>query len=250
MSRALMPVSVLSKEICKDIGDSNFKWDFSIMRHIIDGYREMHLFVDQDFDVKTEVLNYSNEINLPKDWVYTTKVGLQHPNGCIAILTLDNGVRTKKLNDNECRPYLDSVWNNSNSGAGSGYYFYNYWNGSYLGELYGQGRCVHNAGFYSENRKYGTLSIGTHVPDDCKVVIEYKSDGIVGDGLKLIPTEMKKCLEYYAKWQHCLNQKDPRASKFEELYDQQYYRVKRLYNFRSALYMSAKINSFFSPSNY
>lgn len=247
MSRSLIPLEVVAGGITSDIGDSTGKYKFKIMRHLLDAYRQMHLYVDQDFTVKTAVLQYDNVVSLPDDFVFETKVGLM-VNNCLAVLTLDKSIQPQKLKDCECKAYVDSVFNGTYEG--DGYYFYNAFRGSdSLGELYGLGRCVKNNGFYNLDRKSGEIYIGSHVPVGAEIVIEYKSDG-VSDGLKLVPYEMKEALEFYAKFKWYADKNITQSQLNKNYYEEEKFRVRRLYNFRSALYMSSKINTFFSPSNF
>lgn len=247
MSKSLIPLEVISSDICSDLGDSTGKWKYKITKHLLSGYRKMHLFVDHEMDVKTAVLEYDNVVQLPCDFVYETKVGILH-NGCLAVLTLDKSVKARSLTDTECSNYLNDIWYGSFSGEG--YYFYNAYRGSAsLGELYGFGRHVTNNGFYSLNRKDGEIYIGSHVPVGAEIVVEYKSDG-VSDGLKLVPIEMKEALEFYAKFRWYADKNITQSQINKNYYEEEYFRIKRLYNFKTALYMTSKINQMFSPTNY
>lgn len=247
MSKSLIPLEVVSSDLCADLGDSTGKWKFKLTRHLLAAYRKMHLFIDQDFDVRTAVLEYDNVIQLPCDFVYETKVGIMY-NGCLAVLTLDKSIQPKSLTDTECTNYLNGIFDGSFTE--NGYYFYNaYRRSAYLGELYGYGRYVTNNGFYNLNRKEGEIYIGSHVPIGAEIVIEYKSDG-VSDGLKLVPVEMREALEFYAKFRWYADKNITQSQVNKNYYEEEYYRIKRLYNFRSALYMTSKINEYFSPTNY
>jgi len=67
----------------------------------------------------------------------------------------------------------------------------------------------------------------------------------------IVPSEMEMCLSYWAKARFYEERKDYRSAEWNEAkYLEHYYQVKRLYNFKNALYMSAKINESFSPTNY
>jgi hypothetical protein len=248
MGRSLIPLEVIASDVSADLGDSKGKYKYKLTRYLLDGYRKLHTFIDQDFDVKTAVLEYDNVVVLPDDFIYETKVGIRNENGCIAILTLDKSIQARKLSDSQCSSFVNSVWNGEYEG--DGYYFYNaFRGGESLGELYGYGRGVINSGFYNLDRKSGEIYIGSHVPVGCEIVVEYKSDG-VSNGLKLVPIEMKEALEFYAKFKWYADKNITQSQVNKNYYEEEYYRIKRLYNFRSALYMSSKINSFFSPSNY
>lgn len=248
MAKALVSLDTIALDIAADLGDSTGKYRFTLLRKLLEGYREFHLYVDQDFSVKTAVLEYDNTVNLPSDFVYETKVGILYQ-GYLAVLTLDKNVQKQRLSQEESESQLNNIWC-GNYGWDIGYPFYNCYRGSeFLGELYGLGRGVPNAGFYNLDRKDGVIYIGSLVPEGAEVVVEYKSDGI-SEGLKLVPTEIVMALKYYAKSEFYAD-KNPNQSQINRsYYEREYNKVKRLYNFRSALYMSQKINESFSPTNY
>lgn len=247
MSKALIPLDVIASDIASDLEDSTGRYKFKITRHLLDGYRELNLFIGQDVEIKTQVMKCGNSVKMPSDFVYETKVGVIR-NGCLAVLTLDKGTRMDRMTDSCTRDYLDSIWNGTYEG--DGYYFYNAFRGSsFLGELYGMGRGVHNAGTYTIDKKEGVIHVGSHICDCDEIVVEYKSDGI-SNGLKLIPVELKKCLEFYAKAQFYADKNITQSQINQNKYEAAYNKVKRLYNFNSALYLANKTNEMFKPSNY
>lgn len=244
--RALVPLDVIANDVCHSLGDTKFKHKFAIVRHLLDCYRDFTMYQDFDLSIRTEILTYGNSIHLPKDFVYETKVGIV-VNGCIAVLTLDRGMRHEKMNDTECRDYIKQ---HTTTDFGPEYTFYNtYRNNSYLGEMYGRGRGVANRGTYDIDRKNGVIHLGSNIPRGCEIIIEYQSDGIA-DGLKLVPVEIKKMMEYYAKSEHYADKNITQGQINRNNYEREYGRVKRLYNFRDALYLADKINESFSPTNY
>lgn len=248
MAKSLIRLDVIASDICSDMGDSVGRHKAKFVRHLISGYSEVSRYIGNSFGVKTEVLKYDNSIELPCDFIYETKVGIRK-NGHIAVLTLDKGVEKRKLNDTETQQYLSDIWANGYTGY-AGYWFYNaYSGGNFLGELYGAGRCVINGGTYSIDRDNGVINIGSHIPEDAEIVIEYKTDGF-SQGIQLVPTEMMKVLTYWAKWQYYLDRDLSRAVTNERLYKSAYNKLQRLYTFEDALYATAKINEMFSPSNF
>lgn len=244
---ALVSLDNIASSLCSDIGDSVMRHKFRITRYLLEAYSELHLYVSHDFDVRTEVIGYASSVPLPCDFVYETKVGALY-NGCLAILSMDNNLQPKKMNDTECCDYLNSVW--GGAWVGETYPFYNaYRGGSFLGELYGLGRGVFNSGTYRIDKKEGVIHIGSHIPRDAEIVIEYKSDGL-SEGLKLVPTEMRICLQHYAMMRYYEHKNITQAQIFKNKYELSYMRLKRLYNFKNALYISAKANESFSSTNY
>lgn len=250
MSKALIPIKVIAENIAQELGDSTGKLVFSITRHLLSGWRELNLYNNHDFEVKTAVLEIDNVIPMPCDFVYETKVALRNKEtGKIAVLTLDKSIQKEALTQLKSENYLQDIFYGNYTGAS--FTFYNaYRNGFYLGELYGFGRGVLTNGFYNIDKKTGEIYIGSLVPDNCELVIEYKSDGI-SDGLKLVPSETEMCLTYWALsryWQSKRQYNDFKINQIE--YFRHYNKLKRLYNFRDDLYLSAEINKHFSPTNY
>lgn len=248
MSKALVPIDVIASNCCSGIGDSVNRYKFTFLRHLLSGWRELNLYVGQDTEIKTQVLEVDNVVTLPCDFVYETKIGLLY-NGHLATLSLDKSIGKTSLSQIQSEQTLSEIFQGVY--AGDIYPFYNcFRGGNYLGEMYGCGRGVHSSGYYNIDRSKGEIYIGSLVPEGAEIVVEYKSDGI-SDGLKLIPTEMEMTLSYWAKARFYEDRGDLKLAGYnQDKYEKSYNKVKRLYNFRSALYMSAEINSFFSPTNY
>lgn len=248
MSKALVPIKVIASNISAGLGDSTGKFEFTLGRHILSGWREINLYLNQDFNVKTAVLEFDNVISLPCDFVYVTKVGILHK-GHLAVLSLDKSIMPEKLNQSQSQKQLECIFNGEY--GGEGYYFYNAFRGNnYLGEMYGFGRGVHSEGYYNIDTKAGEIYIGSLVPEGAEIVIEYKSDGI-SDGLQLIPTQYELCLSFWAKARFYEERRDyTSASWNEQRYEQHFNKIQRLNNHVSPLYASAKLNESFSPSNY
>jgi len=248
MAKALVSLDTISLDICADLGDSVGKYRFTLLRKLLEGWRDMHLYVDQDFSVKTAILEYNNAINLPSDFVYETKVGILYQ-GYLAVLSLDRNVQKQTLSQQASEDCLNDIWCGTYSGDWC-YPFYNCYRGSeFLGEMYGLGRGVPQAGFYNIDKKDGVIYIGSLVPEGGEVVVEYKSDG-VSEGIKLVPTEMAMALKYFAKSEFYADKNPTQSQINRNNYEREYNKVKRLYNFQTALYMSQKINESFSPTNY
>lgn len=248
MSKALVSIKTMASNISAGMGDSTGKYEFTIGRHLLSGWREMNLFLNQDFSVKSCVLEFDNIIVLPEDFVYETKVGILH-NGHLAVLSLDKSVKAEPLNQTQSEERVREIF--AGEYSGTMFPFYNaFRNGNFLGELYGWGRGVHCAGYYNIDKKTGEIQIGSLVPKGAEIVVEYKSDGI-SDGLKLVPTEVEMALSYWAKARFYEEKGNLQLASWNEVrYEQHYNKLKRLYNFQSALYASAELNKSFSPTNY
>ena len=243
--RSLISLDIIASGLCDDIGDSVQKHKFKFTRHLIDGFKELNMYIGESISVKTVVLSGTNAIEMPCDFMYETKVGVRNKKtGVITVLSLDKSIQKESIGDTEVQDYINDVW--SGLGGYSNYTFYNY-NGSE--ELYGSGRSVSNNGVYNINKSEGVIYIGSLLPVDAEIVIEYCSDGI-SKGLELVPIEMKETLEYYAKKKYYAD-KNPNLSVMnEERYKRAYNKLQRYYDWHSALYATGEINKMFSPTNY
>ena len=250
MKGNLIPLNIIAENIIGRMGDSTGKFKFGLMKDLVAGYRKMFMYLSDAIEVRTEVLAYDNVVELPCDFVYETKVGIRNK-GCdhIAVLQLDKSLGQHKLGDKEVRKYISDTWDGNY--FGSPYVFYNYYRGgNYVGELYGFGRGVYNAGLYNIDKSKGVMYIGSLIPEDAEIILEYKTDGTT-DGVKLVPVEWEEALNYFGMMKYYEGKGDlNKANYFQSKYELEYNQVKRLYNFRSALYMAARISESFSPTNY
>jgi hypothetical protein len=247
MGKSLVSLDVVANDLCSDMGDSTYKHKAKFSRHLLAGYRQLSMFISPSKEVKTVILSYDNQISMPCDFMYVTKVGVRR-NGCIAVLSLSNDVGKTRLNDTECCDYLNSVWDSGYAGAT--YPFYNAWGagGYYYGELYGMGRTVLNEGTYSVDKVNGIIYIGSNIPTDAEIVIEYVGDGI-SQGIKYVPMELKECLQYYAKAEFYADRNVTQSQINENKYKKKYNNLKRYYNHQRPIDFAAKVNESFSPTN-
>lgn len=248
MSRSLVNIKNMQSAICAGMGDSVGKYEFTIGRHLLSGWREINLYLNHDLEVQTAVLEFDNVVSLPCDFVYVTKVGVLH-NGRLAVLSLDKNVRKEKLNQTQAEERLRNIFYGEYGGDGC--YFYNcFRNGNYLGEMYGFGRGMLCDGFYNIDTKAGEIYIGSLFPKDAEIVVEYKSDGI-SEGLQLIPSQYELCLSYWAKARFYEERGDINKAIYNNAeYERHYNKIKRLNNYVNPLYAAAKLNQSFSQTNY
>lgn len=245
--RSLIEIDVISNDLCSDIGDSTYKHKIKFARHIVNGYRRLNMFLNGATEVKTVIMSYDNQIVLPCDFMYITKVAARR-NGCLAVLSVSNDVNKRRLSDTECCDYLNNIWDGSYSGIG--YPFYNAWGyGNYYGELYGMGRTVINNGTYSIDKSEGILYIGSNIPTDSEIVVEYVGSGLA-NGLKYVPMEMKECLEFYAKFRFYADKNVTQAQINEGRFKKEYNILKRYYNHMTPMSFAALVNQSFSPTNF
>lgn len=240
MAKSLTPLSLIASEMGADLGDSNGRLVFSLLRKLIQGYREFHLYIDQTFAVKTITLKCDNVVKMPNDFIYETKVGILH-NGHLAVMTLDKSLRKETLAQLTQNNVTD-IWDGGNYGAE--YTFYNYWNNGSLGELYGWGGICNTNGYYNIDRGKGEIYIGSLCPIDAEITIEYKSSEL-SEGYELVPTEAVTMLKYYALAEYYFNKNQGMYQQSRERYNIEKFKVKSLYNFRTALFMGAEAQSHF-----
>ena len=248
MSRSLIALDLIASDLSGDIDDSTGKRKFKFTRHLVNGYRRLNMFLGGVTEVKSVLVGFSNVISLPVDFQYITKVGVRRGNSCIAILSVANDVNRRVMNDTAACDYLTDTWNGA--AAGPNYTFYNVWGaGNYYGEMYGMGRTVYNNGTYSIDKGEGLIYLGSNVPPDAEIIIEYVGNGI-SNGLKMVPMEMKECLEFYAKWKYYADKNPNLSNTNYVLYKKEYNVLKSYYNHQNPIDFAAKVNQLISPTNY
>jgi len=167
MSKALVSIKTIASNLSSGIGDSTGKYEFTFSRHLLSGWREMNLFLNQDFSVKTAILEFDNVISMPSDFVYETKVGILR-NGHLAVLSLDKSVQRERLNQSQSEQMVNDIF--CGEYVGQMFPFYNCFRGNnFLGELYGFGRGVYAPGYYNIDKKTGEIQIGSLVPKDAEI---------------------------------------------------------------------------------
>lgn len=248
MARSLIPLDILANDICSDVGDSMLKHKFKITRHLMDAYRELNMYLPDSFDIRTEILDYNNIYDCPCDFVFETKVGLKVNDRIVVLHISDDRIEPSVLGDTEVRDWMQRAWNGE--AEGNPYYFYNtHYRGGYLGEMYGIGRTVRNSGLYSIDRKTGTITVGGNVPKNAQLVLEYKSDG-TADGLKLVPTEWKLAMTFFAKSAWYADRNITQSQINDNKWKKASNKIQRLYSFRDALYYADSMQELYSPTNY
>lgn len=247
MSKSLEPITIIASEFCEDIGDSTEFHHARFSRKLLRAYKKLFLFLSPELDVKTQIFPSDGQIELPCDFVYETKIGLLK-NNCLVTLDLNKNLRlnNNRYTDSQMQAEINGYFDGSIIPA-NGYSFFNaFRGGNYLGELYGAGCGYHSNQWY--NIKNGILEIGSLIPDDTEVVIEYKSNGLA-DGFKLIPTEMVEAAIYKAKELFYEDTKPGLAATFAEKYKTEYQRLKRLYSHRDVDYLAWLFKSTDRPSH-
>lgn len=251
MSRSVISLDVIASDLCSDIGDSTLKHKFKFTRHLLAAYRRLNMFLlPGATEVKSIVLPHSNRIALPCDFQYVTKVGVKRQgSNHIAILTLVDGGNSPKMNDTNTCEYLNTIWGGRD--LGPQYVFYNVWglSGLFYGELYGFGRGVWNQGTYTIDPLNGIIELGSNLPVDSEIIVEYVGNGI-SNGLVVVPMELKECMEFYAKWKFYADSNSRLAETNKHDFEREYNILKRLYNYKSPSQLATAVNKSISPTNY
>lgn len=232
----LVKIQDIAEDICEDIGDTTQKYFTTILKKCLLGYSDLYKFVVPIIERKSEILPCSRVIQLPTDFIYETKVGIMRGD-YIATLFLDKELRKSDVptvNMTEANrlinEYLLGIYVD---GCERTQFINTYRGNQFVGELYGLGNGFNRLGYYNIDRTDKTIitSIG-FLPKDIEIIVEYKSDGIP-DGLKMIPSECRQAVNYYAK-QEWYADKNPTLSAVNEVrYRTEYTRLKGLYNARS-----------------
>lgn len=242
MARALVPLDTIASRICSSMGDAGMTRKYEMLGYLVDAYKEFHLFVDHDFEVKTVILKPNHIIEMPRDFVFETKVGLLK-NGRCAILTLDRNMPPANMNQTEIQQQLEDIWEGNYVDT----FRYPFYNCNGYDNLYGLGCHLNRSGLYNINKKTGTIEIGSLSPDDAEVVIEYKSDGVSDGGLKLIPSEMVDVISYGGRERYYEAHENWNAAmKMGEKHKEKWYMAKRQLNFMSALYITEQAYNYTS----
>lgn len=239
MSKSLESVSQIASDFCADIGDSTERHHLRYQSKLLKAFKKLNLYVSPCTEVEGQIFPVNGEVQfeLPCNFVYETKVGLLKNNILVTLdLKRDLRLTNKKSTDTQIQTDLNCFWDGSLSPA-EFYPFYNLQRcGNYVGEMYGFGCGYHSHQWY--NIKDGVLEIGSMIPDDVEIVIEYKSNGLSKEGFKLVPTEIVPYLEKEANKEWYEHSNPSLSADFERKAKEEYYRVKRLYNYRDPEYLA------------
>lgn len=233
----MVPVSVIADLIVSQLGDNTASKKFLFMQYIALGFQKMHIFLNKDVCIKTEVLPFDGySMELPDDFIYETKVGIKRGN-CICPLYINSGnTRShESMNDSDTLATIDMVLNGEIKPNKDECYFYN----SRSGTLTGNGRGFSKNNYYDISN--GKINLSTCLPDDecVEIVVEYKSDGLSG-GLSLVPSEAFLALKEFALAQY--NGEGP-YGPHQMNWESEYKTLKRLYNFKSVDLLSKIISN-------
>lgn len=229
MARALKKISDIAFDACDMIGDPQHRYHSFLMKRMAKGFQEMHLFMTPFVQVKTAVFSYSNVIEMPVDFVYETKVGVKQGD---RIVTINRDYKDHKNQDRtissiDCINYITGGFNAPDPKIWTP--FYNCANNDVL---YGCGEGIYSNSMYRVDYEKGTIELGSGIPRGCEIVVEYKTDGLIG-GLCLVPSEMDKALESYGLKDYYKKKRDlALVADYKNEYDEQWFMLKELYQFK------------------
>jgi len=239
---ANVSVRKVAMDACYDMGDTDYKFLGAAIRYANDAMRDLSLhvipFIDK-FNVRSEIIkiNKLGVAYMPADFVYETKVGVCS-NGNICIIAYDDEMCVSndvRINC-DCTDLADAcgcVSSNLSGGSwGNEMAFNNTWHGDrYLGEQYGRGAQINQYGFYKYWKKENYMTF-KHIPDNCDIIVEYKSDG-VGNGVALIPTEAQNAIRRWINREFYKMRKD--WSGYDRMVEQYKMESNMLENIYSAM---------------
>lgn len=232
---SLVPLKKIVQDCCANTGDTTFRYYDTFLRHVVNGFSEIHRYLSPDTVVKTEVFpvdNASRSVSLPADCVNVTKVALCTSTG-VGILWVDKSL---KCYDQTVDTQSEAAAELARYLAGQfaydfPYTFYNvYWDGTYYPTYTGYGQGFANGlTTYRHIRRTNTLEFSSIIPSESKMLIEYRSDGI-NDGLELIPIEWEQAVKRFALSEFYLVLNPNLSARLREQYQMEYNRIKK-FNF-------------------
>lgn len=198
------------------------------------GFIDLNLFVLENIKVAYLPVNPNKTVNLPDDYIYYTKVGIE-VNGKIWTLTLNDSQLMPRKTDDCGETIPPSVEITSQDPANNrlpdyGYYFASHYrNGQYVGEMFGLGGGF-NTGYFRIDVEKRQITMNSEVPVD-EIILEYKSTGISADGTDIIPRQAVQALRAYIHWQRIENNEkiaESKKARKQELYYIEYEKLQLL----------------------
>lgn len=223
MSKSLIPIIDIADDACEFVGDTTRKHKRFMTKQAARAYKEINMYVNSDVSVNRSEHRVQNVIEMPKDFVYETKVALRYRGKVIYLgrnyeLEVSDTYHPYELNQSECRRYFD------NPHMGCSMPMYDSYGNLIL--AYGPGVC--SKGLYEVDSKNGRILLGSNIPEDATIIVEYVTDGI-SSGIKSVPSETYDVLYHYCLWQYYLKKADRRYREFERYYEESRFQLKTLY---------------------
>lgn len=239
--RSLIPIVEIANSVCEEVGDVTYKHQRIILKHLARCYQDLHLYMTPATTIKTNVFKVGNVIEMPKDFIYETKVAIKCGDDIKLIGknydAVGNGILDNMSHSEFDNYIIDPIGVELDDDFTP---FYNYQGNLVLKAKGLGGKCT---GLYTVDTAKGQIHLGSSFPCGYELVVEYKSDGI-SDGLDLVPTEMEACLFNYGLWKYYFRRGDGRYAKSENDYDIARYKLETLYTFQPISYLSKLYDSF------
>jgi hypothetical protein len=196
---AMKPISYVVRLIQNELEDYTENKYKRLLQIVINGVGQMRLFHKTSIDVLYSTPNDAGIIELPRDYLDYTKIGVVI-NGLVYNLTVNNNIALNRAQ--KCGVDVRQI-SAGISLPDLGGYFYtpHYRNGVYVGALYGVGGGF-NFAYYRVDEKQGQIEFDGNIQGR-EVVIEYKSTGI-GPGSIVFPEEIE-VLKRWGLWRNVVN---------------------------------------------
>lgn len=224
MAKALIPIIDIADDACEFAGDTLRKHKRFMVKQAARAYKDINMFINEEVSVSTFECKVGHSVEMPKNFVYETKVGIRYKGRTIYLgrnreLSIGDERSPYSFNQSECRRYFE------HPDVSCSIPFYDHHGNIVL--AYGPG--VHSEGLYRVDTKNGRIFLGSIIPEEATLIVEYVTDGISG-GISVVPTETYDTIYNYCLWQYFLKRGDSRFSLFERYYDEKRFQLNCRYN--------------------
>ena len=191
------------------------------------------LGLDFFYTVKSVKLpvNANKTVELPSDYVNYTKIGVLNGNGEISALTYNNNLTNYAdlLPDRLAKTEDNSLFSYYNSQAPA---FYNYWDGSGYGTVYGLPSGGQNIGAFKIDNANNLVVLDGNFGYDY-LMVEYISSPKEGEDV-VLPVQFREALISYIAWQDIAYMPNTRKGTISDKQQRRnnFYNERRLANAR------------------
>lgn len=224
MAKALIPILDIADDACDFAGDTLRKHKRYLAKQAARAYKDINMFVNSEVCIQRSEHPVSSVIEMNKDFVYETKVALKYKNKVIYLgrnmeLEVTDRNDPHPFNQTQCQKYFENPDTDTSLPM--------YDNRGNIILAYGPGVC--SEGLYRVDAKNGRILLGSNVPKDATILVEYVTDGI-SSGITVVPTETYDTIYHYCLWQYFLKRGDSRYREFERYYDESRFMLDTHYN--------------------
>lgn len=179
-----------------DLEDYSTHQQKRLLQYAIFTFNDLNLYVSNDIRTEYLELDRTNSVPLPHDYMEYVAIGIKRGGRFYAYTNDESLVLPRQEECGQMQPedygctsddvslYYGGYW----SYYGSNYYYFapHYSSGQWVGGLYGVSGGVGD-GRYRVDHEKRRITIGGHIPDDNKILLEYKSSGVRKDGQTVVP---------------------------------------------------------------